>query len=54
MNYRIQDHEERTKEFIIYELSPNGEICREIAACRDRKDAENILTLLKSKEEVKK
>jgi len=48
--YKIQEHEERRKEFIIYQVAPNGEVCKRIASCRDKSDAENLLELLNNKQ----
>ena len=49
MKYKIQEHQERIKEFIIYECAPNGEICRRIAACQDEEEAKKLLSLLDTK-----
>lgn len=49
MKYVVQEHEEKTKEFIVYQLASNGEICRKIASCRERKDADNIIYMLNEK-----
>ena len=46
MKYKIQEHEQKTKEFVIYQCTPNGEVFRRIASCRELKDAENILDLI--------
>lgn len=53
MKYKVQEHVENIKEFIIYQVAPNGEICKRIASCRDEKDANILVSLLNDKEAVK-
>ena len=50
MKYKIQDHQVKQIEHIIYELASNGEVCREVARCRQLKDAELIMCMLNDQE----
>ena len=53
MAYKVQVHETKIKEFIIYETAPNGEVCRRVASCRDEKEANLLASMLNNKEAVK-
>lgn len=51
MKCKVQVHEEKIKEFIVYELAPNGELCRRVASCRSQEDADRIVALLDGRED---
>lgn len=53
MKYKIEAHIRNEVEFIVYQIAPNGEVCRRIASCLDKKDAENIASLLNDREACK-
>lgn len=46
MKYKVQEHESNSKEFIVYMVASNGEVCKQIAVCKDEKDANLITQLL--------
>ena len=49
--YQIQEHIEKTTEYFVYELAPNGEVCRRVCVCRDKQDAEEVFRLLSEKQD---
>ena len=46
MKYTVQEHSEVIKDFRVYEVALNGEICRRVALCTNEKDAYLIATML--------
>ena len=50
MKYKVQEHSPSTKEFIVYMVASNGEICKQICVCRDKKDADLICTMLRDQD----
>lgn len=54
MKYKVQEHEQVTKEYAVYMTAPNGEVCKRIASCREKKDAELIASMLNSAEAAKR
>lgn len=51
MKFKIQEHKNIEIEYIVYGLAPNGEVCKRVASCRDKRDAEHIVELLNKKDE---
>lgn len=54
MKYKVQIHERKEIEFMIYQLASNGEVCKRIASCRDKKDAETIVSMLNQADAAKR
>ena len=44
--YKVQEHQERITEYLVYQVAPNGEVCKRICSCREKKDADLIATML--------
>jgi hypothetical protein len=53
MKYKIQDRKLEQKEYVVFMIASNGEVCKEICRCRDPKDAELINSLLNNTESSK-
>ena len=53
MKYKVQEYSPSTKEFIVYMVASNGELCKQVATCRDEKDANLICSMLNEKQAVK-
>ncbi len=54
MKYKVQEHQISNTEYAVYQVALNGEVCKRIASCRDKKDAENIVSMLNSAEATKR
>lgn len=54
MGYKIQEHQVKEVEFTVYQTASNGEVCKRIASCRSKEDAELIMSLLRDKEAARR
>lgn len=53
MKYKVQEREQKSKEYVVFMVAPNGENCKQVAICRDEKDANIICSMLNDKEACK-
>lgn len=50
MKYKVQEHEVREKVYMVYQCAPNGEVCKHVATCQTKENANLLVELLEDKD----